>query len=240
MKSLVFLIFFIIVFSITKGQNIESLFISASQHNEPPVNPPPSKYLLNYNRTKGGLVATLYQVGDVKLRIDLKTITNTELQILNNQIRNKKNKFELNDLDSEIQRAQVNTIFADSFAICRSYERVKVLATGGYQISISIRDKTREVFSFDYDSGDPRNFNLKGYLTLYPTLVDKLPENFPGATMFSKTYLNKVLNEYSETIQCEDFYYQEFIDKNPNRTSQQNRTKEGWNFEQYLKERNNQ
>ncbi len=145
---------------------------------------------------------------------------------------------------SELNKNTLNSenliVSIDSFNICKEYRQLKTITIGGFRISFLIKDQMGELFSFMYDSSYPDEFDLKGYLTLFPTFVNKLPKNFPGATLFSESFLKQKLEEYSIIIHCEDFYYQEFINKYPNRTPQQNRTREGWNFEQYLRERKNQ
>ena len=122
----------------------------------------------------------------------------------------------------------------DSLSFCKSYEGTSKLSTGGYWMTISVSQGGKDLLIFKYDSSSPNDFDFRGFLTLYPTLQDNLPASLPGYSMFDDLFLMQVIDNYFETIQCEDFYYQEFIGDHPERTPRQNRTREGWDFEKYL------
>ena len=40
-----------------------------------------------------------------------------------------------------------------------------------------------------------------------------------------------------DTIECEGFYYNEFINQHPERTAQENRMRIGWDFKEYMENR---
>ncbi|UZR97869.1 hypothetical protein [Chondrinema litorale] len=170
-------------------------------------------------------------------KIDPISFSEAQLDTLKNWLVSDKGNFTLKELGIK-NNLIPDTIYADSFCICRSYRLLKTISNGGAIMDFQIKDENDNIYSLHLTNLKIDEFDLKAYLTLFPFFVNNLPENMPYAYLFTTASLQEfLLTDYADAITCEDFYYWEFLKEHPERTNQQNRTKEGWDFDAYLKSR---
>lgn len=219
-----------------RGLQVEEIIITGIYHDEPPSTPAPPFHILRFAPADSGLISMHYKIGNTNVGIDPMIIANSTSDTLMEWISQRKQTFNIDELINNIRLQHVKMVATDSFTTCRSYRQTSTVIIGGYVISVLIKNDRGEVFSYTHDSSMPDDFDIRSYLTLFPSLVNKLPESHPAYELFSESSLLEVLEDYSEMIRCEDYYYQEFVKANPARTPQQNRTREGWDFGAYLKQ----
>lgn len=158
---------------------------------------------------------------------------NIERALIENRISSSDSKLHF-DLPDEI------ILNIDSFTVCQSYfiERESHIGGDGDRINILIHLASGEIIKFGFNSSSNLNrLNLKDYFSCSTLLHDKIPTEFPYAHLFSANHLADVIVAYLKTIECEDFYYREFLDKSPQMPARERRMRVGWNFIEYLKQR---
>ena len=96
---------------------------------------------------------------------------------------------------------------------------------------------SKEVYEFDTHDFDMGRINLRDYLTCFQILNDKLPDDFEYFNLFTKERFKYKIRHTLKTVECEEFYYQEFKDRYPNRTNAENRMHVGWDFVVYMRQR---
>lgn len=128
----------------------------------------------------------------------------------------------------------------DSFQFCQPYKLTKTISTGGETLNVTFIFKTGAKQEFAFDSNDigQGKFNLQHYILCDYLLTDKLPNDITGYWFFTKSKLADIVLYYQKTVECEGFYYKEFTDKNPDMAPRDKRMKTGWNFVQYMEQRN--
>lgn len=127
----------------------------------------------------------------------------------------------------------------DSFSLCQRWKMTKSHSTGGHQLELTINFTNGETDKFEFGSNDlgMGQFNLRGYLYSYILLSDRIPNQVHQYGFFTQDSLTDLILTYFKTVECEGYYYNEFTDKNPKRTPQENRMMTGWNFVEYMKQR---
>lgn len=127
----------------------------------------------------------------------------------------------------------------DSFAFCQSNRILQRTMIGGFLSTIAMELNGNLKDSFKFESGDigENTFDLLNYLYAYKLLKDKLPDKFPKARLFTEDSFKNNIAYYLQTIECEDYYYKEFVKLHPERTAKQNRMWDGWDYKQFLKYR---
>ena len=116
----------------------------------------------------------------------------------------------------------------------------KSISTGGETLTVTLINKKglKEEFIFDSDDIGKGRFKLEDYIFCYTLLLDKIPNEVPHYNFFSKDKLMDIVLYYQATVECEGYYYKEYTDKNPNMTSKDKRMRIGWNFVEYMGQRN--
>ena len=253
------LIIFILT-SLTQGvlsQDYESIVVTVEHANEPPTNYGPVVFEITFTSDElNSFVAKTYtHTYKKKKKVKLDEpyyINSTSIQRFMDWRAMSKSKFLLNEFDMNIDELNnSNTghkpnfeiteemIRMDSFNYCKDWQFKRSFSTGGYSISIKLikNNKSTEFINFNSNDIGSNKFDLNSYLLIQPVLEDKIPEEFRIDGFFDKESLITKLNYYFKVIECEGFYYNEFINQNPQRTKQENRMMVGWNFEDYLKKR---
>ncbi|KXX67212.1 hypothetical protein AVL50_27895 [Flammeovirga sp. SJP92] len=129
-------------------------------------------------------------------------------------------------------------ILIDSINFCNKWDALSLKVECIGSQSIIIKTDTTVIFEYSYGDRKNRTFDLEGYLLTYPLFNEQLSsiistERF-GYTLSS---LISVLEYYNKSLECEEYYYAEFMKENPGRTSAENRMRIGWDFHQYLSQR---
>lgn len=234
--------------------------VTSQQANEPPSTPGPAQYQINFKQTKNGEFAA----SDIKER---RKTTKLSGQIILPQdkvnqtiswISSGKTAFSISDLqiDPQLVNKELEThpialtkaidksfvVKVDSFSLCSSFDTKRSISTGGTTLTVTIKFENAEDKTYKFHTSDfqTNRFNIQDYLLLYPLLHNKLPADHLSADFFNERVLAEALHYYLKTIECEDYYYKEFISKHPNRTPQENRTRAGWDFEGYMNNKNKQ
>lgn len=238
------------------GQGIEKILLVSQAGDEPPTKPGPSKYTLAFEiNSDEDFIATqlkrdnkrrkLSEVAKIeKERIDridewdnVKKVCFTMVDLgldrktieLAAEKRNHKLNFEL---PGEI------VLDVDSFQFCQDYKMMKSVPTGGEMISVTLLGESRPTAQFTFESNDigAGEFKLKEYIFCYTILNDRVPDEFPNFSFFSKEKLADIVVYYQKTVECEGYYYQEYADKNQ-LAGKERRMKAGWDFVEYMRER---
>jgi len=107
-------------------------------------------------------------------------------------------------------------VSVDSFQFCQNYKMTKGISTGGERLTVTITYTDRQEREFIFNSNDigEWNFNLRDYILCYTLLAEKLPNEVPGCSFFSKNKFIEIVLFYQRTVECEGYYYKEFTDKN--------------------------
>ena len=242
------------------AQGVKGIVVSSQQANEPPSIPAPALYKIYFKETSNGdLVASVAEehakkikkiklAGSITLSKDkiAQTITwidtnktsfpitalNIDPLLINNEL-----EFYPLTFTKTVDKDLV--IKTDSFNVCRPFIWKMSHSTGGNNLTVTVKmdDGVEAVFAFESADFETNRFKLQEYLILYPLFEGKLPADHIASEFFNKEVLSKALVYYLHTIECENFYYKEFISKYPERTPQENRLKVGWNFEEYMNSR---
>lgn len=209
--------------------------VFAKKHDEPPTDQGAKLHRLIFRLNQDSMVLVEHRRSKRKVKIPLISISKELVDSLENRLNVPNNVFMIR---REINGEKLRTIELDldSLSICRSYERSRVNSTGGFEIKVIGRSKRNEIFKFEFERPeDLGNFDFLNYLVIYPLLENNLPSAVPGSHIFDDLFLLKVVEEYYNQIQCEDYYYQQFLKEHPERTKQENRMRKGWDFKTYLK-----
>lgn len=255
-----YLILTILIWLITfplPGQDIKQVIVSSQEADEPPTKQGSTIYTIKFGRNGlGDLIAENYQIKNSRRKLSQKIVIESQrIQEYNAWKKANIREFELSQLgvssqgiESKLKEANLKlsvdsikemVIRADSFDFCQSYKMTKTMSTGGYKLEVIVVEKSGDRQTYGFDSNDigEGKFNLKDYLYVYQVLGNKLPEQFPHYNLFTKQRMEEILVYYLKTIECEGYYYKEFIKKNPDRTPQENRMMKGWNFAEYMEQK---
>ncbi|WP_152000685.1 MULTISPECIES: hypothetical protein [unclassified Imperialibacter] len=221
-----------------RSQTFSEIEIIAQENDEPPTKEGRPVHQLTFHLTGNDLTLANYKISDFAFSTNPIVIPENLVDSLSELVSNPRTDFVIRRT-VEGEQVQPIKLSLDSLNFCidNAYMRKRRISTGGISIKIKVKDRSAELLVFEFDSSEPELFNYQNYLTLYPVLENKLPENLPGSYLFNDSYLMKKVTEYFETIRCEDYYYGEFVNEHPERTPQQNRTREGWNFDDYMTKR---
>ena len=245
------------------GQDFESIIIQTWTHNEPPSQSYPHIFEIEYSKNEeGDLSANFYTVRAHKVyRKKLKepeVIPTDKLIAFQNWVNTNKNTFSLEDLN--IEKEELNTLIPiapyqphyqisnnfyvdiDSFRICNDYQFQQSISTGGFALKVILKTSNAQFEFFKYETDDRGQhvFDLKGYLCVQPLFETQIPDAFRIKRLFSRRSLLENILYYKNVVECEGYYYQEFINKHPERSKKENRTMVDWDYKKYLKERNKQ
>ena len=236
------------------GQTIERIVVTSRMADEPPTRQGANEYQLEFKKYKDGqLIAKEYQVNNKRRKLGQSTLIPQEkVAAVGKWIANNKNSFRLHDFDLTYSALALHAdtskhdltfhipsdiLFSvDSFKFCQEYLLKKSISTGGFTIDVRLIDASgnNTVFSFDSNDVGGGKFDLLGYLMSFKIFGDVISNEFPLYDFFSKKNLVKVLLLYQKTVECEGYYYSEFIKEYPNRSSLENRMMVGWNFADYM------
>lgn len=237
------------------GQDIEKIIFTSQQADEPPTKQGRPKYKIEFKRQVGGdlvtsdyfenkkkkklKTGTLINKGRIESiiewkKIDKRTFTQSDLEFDAMILKTGTNKNKLNfDIPTDF------IVKVDSFQFCQTYKMIETNSTGGETITVTWINNLGQTSEFIFDSNDigVGKFNMKDYLFCYTLLRDKIPNEIPYHDFFSTDKLTDILLYYQKTVECEGYYYKEYTDRNPNLTPQDRRTKKGWDFVEYMRQR---
>jgi hypothetical protein len=238
------------------GQDIERIIFTSQQADEPPTNQGRPKYAIEFTRQPNGeLVASDFFENTRKKKLksrftidknriekviewrelDKKTFNQTDLQLDLSSLQNKATSYKLNfDIPTNL------TVSVDSFQFCQTYKLTKSISTGGEKLTVTFVYKSGQKHEIVFDSDDIGQgvFKLNDYVLCYTLLTDRIPNEVPSYGFFSKDNFEHIVLHYQKTVECEGFYYKEFTDKNPKMTAKDKRMMTGWDFVDYMKQRN--
>jgi hypothetical protein len=236
------------------GQEIEKIIFTSQQADEPPTKQGRPKYAIEFARQSSGeFIASCFSIDKKKKKLkDKITIEIERIEKITDWRNLNKKTFNQSDLGIDISdlKQQNNgklnfgiplnlTVQVDSFRFCKTYDNIKTVLLGGeyYTVTLIYRLEPKQEFIFDSNvKGD--DFNLQDYIFCYQLLTDRIPKEVPDYGFFSKKKFNDVILYYQKTVECEGFYYKEFSDKNPKMTAKDKRMMKGWDFVEYLRQRN--
>jgi hypothetical protein len=250
----------LLLFSIpTYGQGVEKIIFTSQQADEPPTRDGRPKFTIEFDKQSSGDFAAskFYENGAQKRLTSKAVIEKARLDKLISWKQSNKRNFSQAELGLEIDslRARANTarlnfdfsselvVDVDSFQFCRDYEgygKVKSLLNGGeyFTVTLVYQHGEKEEFIFNWSGLVWKNLNLGDFILCYTLLVGRIPDVVPSYGFFStRSLIDKILY-YLKTVECEVFYYKEFVDKNPGMTNTEKRAGKGWNFTEYMKQRN--
>ncbi|MEQ8471407.1 MAG: hypothetical protein RIC35_09480 [Marinoscillum sp.] len=209
--------------------------IAAQNHDEPPGKKRHFQtHQLTFSLNEGVLILSEYRISKSKVNHSKEVIPKYLVDSLSNLLKTPVSTFNIKNGQGD---KDIYTLDLDSLEFCQSFNDLKRIVMGGFIINVKVKNTNIRLLEFEFDTTYPDSLDLQKFLTLYPLLQNRLPEKFPGAGLFDNKFLMEKVFDYQEVIQCEDYYYHEFVNAHPERTPQQNRTREGWNFEGYLKNR---
>ncbi|MFN7602896.1 MAG: hypothetical protein ACK5R0_16025 [Bacteroidota bacterium] len=239
------------------GQDISKIVLSSQGFDEPPTKQ--GKPLLTVEYVKddsGNYTATHYYENKKKRKLGTPiTIEKERIKIIEEWKANNLKRFQLSDLglNDELIRKRakdkdLKTTFGlpdnllletDSFSLCQRLKMTKSHSTGGHRLKVSIDFVNGETDIFEFGSNDLGMglFNLRGYFYSYKLLLDRIPNQVHQYGFFTLDNLTDLVLTYFKIVECEGYFYNEFTDKNPNRTPQENRMMTGWDFFEYMRQR---
>lgn len=236
------------------GQLKEVIFFS-QQADEPPTRQGRPTYSIRFKLTESGdFVASDYYENRTrrklksKATIDKATVekalewrrtnknhfTPLELGFDVGSLRARKSEYKLNfDIPSDL------VVKVDSFHFCQAQKMMESFSTGGQLVTVSltfpsVTDRDYTFRSDDIENGD---FDIRNYIVFYILLGDKIPNEIPNYSFFSRDRFLDIMLYYQKTVECEGFYYKEYSDKNLQMTPQEKRTMTGWDFVKYMGQR---
>jgi hypothetical protein len=240
-----FILAFVLIYCVALvagGQDIHTIVLSSIEADEPPTKQGRSEFTITFQHDgeiwKSSQQVTIDDRQVRKIRLwraeNKKLFMLSELGVTYDELSNAAPKFALTfDITKEF------VVNIDSFVFCQGYKMTRTISTGGYSISTKLiyENGTEDIFKFDSDDLGNGSFDLQGYLfchTLFKdaAFTDRLISNF-----FSKENLKNTILKYQKMVECEGFYYKEFVSKNPGRSSKENRMMTGWNFADYKSSR---
>jgi len=252
------IIIFLLLFSFNlKSQDITGLVYISKEADEPPTRDGRPTYKIVFKPDeKGNFIANNFKKDRKNIKVREITISNTKLKSAINQKLSDKRAFPINefiiDLD-ELNKSIEDHDFVliksisdslilkiDSFNYCNQFVSLKSFLIGGYNNYIYATFASGDTLTlFDFDLGDLglREFQFRDYLISYQLIGNIIPIEFPFSEYFHEEKFREVVLYYLQTIECEDFWYNEFIKENPNRTPRENRMKVDWDFRKYINSR---
>jgi hypothetical protein len=250
----------LLLFSIsTYGQGVVKIIFTSQQDDEPPTRDGRPKFTIAFDKqSNGDFAASRFYENDRRRRLMCKAvIEKARLEKLISWKQSDKRIFSQAELDLDIDSLRARpaaakltfdlptelVIDVDSFQFCRDYTGYRKLITfqtGGeyYTVTLLYTEREKDEFIFDWSGPIWENLNLRDFILCYTLLAGKIPHAVHGYEFFSKESLMDKIMYYQSTVECEEFYYKEFVDKNPGMTSPDKRQRKGWNFIEYLKQRN--
>jgi hypothetical protein len=249
-----FSIFLILLAGELYSQPFKSIIIETADEDEPPTLQNRDNFRIEYRRNKqGGFEASYFTKNGNKILLPHPyTIEKDKIDVFENWTRSDKKKFVSSDfqIDDEVifsylDEHKINLNFkpkqsiqikVDSFSYCQSQNMLIKDQIGGYAFRV-ILYPTGKHLNFSFNSSDigANKFELQHYLFYYHLLKKNLPQEFPNSKLFSEDNFKYIISCYLQTVECEDHYYRAFITIHPERSVKQNRTRDGWNFQEYLK-----
>jgi hypothetical protein len=249
--------FIIILFTIVltgNCQKIKSIAIETQEADEPPTKEGRKKYSIEYKINKlGDLETSYFKVNNKRQIIKTLVIEKSKVEALESWLTLDKRDFKFSDFDTD-EEEHVNyfnnsqyklnipiegkiIIQTDSFAFCQGHSIQRVLSTGGYRLITTIEITNNPIRKFDSWSSDigEHKFDLLNYLHSYKLLKNRLPGNFPRSQLFTEDFFKNFIAYYFQTIECEGYYYKEYIKMHPGRSAKQNRMKDDWNYIEFLR-----
>lgn len=238
------------------GQEIDKVIFTYQQVDEPPTKQGRPRYSIEFEKLGGDELSTsdFYQDKKKRKLNEKVTIDKDRTEKMAEWKKQDKRTFTQSDLGFDIAILRTHTtnhklnfdfptdiiISVDSFQFCQSYKITKSISTGGETIAVRLifKDGQTTEFIFDSNAIGEGNFNLTDYILCYTLLADKIPNEVPSYDFFSKSRFPEIVLYYQKTVECEGYYYKEFTDKNPTMTSKDKRMMTGWNFTEYMRERN--
>jgi hypothetical protein len=238
------------------AQEIEKIIFTSQQGNERPTTPGWPKYTIEFTSQKNGkLIASSFYVDKKRKKLNDKVAIGKERvdKLIAWEKDNKKIfsqsdlGLDITDLKTQANHYELNfevppdlIVCVDSFQFCQAHKMTVSLSTGGETLAVTLIYKGGQKQEFIFDSHDmgARNFNIKNYILCYTLLADKIPAEVPSYGFFSKNKLLDIVLTYQKTVECEGYYYNEFTNKNPGLSAQDRRMMVGWNFVEYLEQRN--
>jgi hypothetical protein len=238
------------------GQEIDKVIFTSQQTDEPPTKQRRPKYSIEFKRLASNELSTFdFYDGKRKRKLNDKlTIDEDRTKKITEWEKQDKRTFTQSDLGLDIAtlRTQPNNhklnfdlptdliVSVDSFQFCQTYKMTKSTSTGGETLTVTLiySDDQKKEFIFDLNDTEEVDFNLRDYIRCYALLADKIPNEVPSYGFFSKSKFTEIVLYYQKTVECEGYYYKEFTDKNPTMTSKDKRIMTGWNFVEYMGQRN--
>jgi hypothetical protein len=239
------------------AQEIDKIILASQKADEPPTKQGQPEYTIEFKKDeKGDFISAYYYIGEKRNSLQEKIlIKQNQTNKVNEWRMTNKKKFLLSELDLDSgmleaakRRSPYKLYFAiprhiiinaDSFKFCQDYKMTRELSTGGSELKITLIDKTGNHNEYHFGSNDigERRFDLQNYIFCYTILRGKIPNKFPYFELFTQDRFIDIILYYQQTVECEGFFYKEFINKKPGRTSKDNRLRTGWNFYEYMKYR---
>lgn len=238
------------------GQEIDKVIFTSQQADEPPTKQGRLKYSIEFKRLASNELSTsdFYEGKRERSLNDKLTIDEDRTKKITEWGKQDKRTFTQSDLGLDIATLKTQTnnyklnfdlptdliVTVDSFQFCQTYKMTKSISTGGETLSVTLiyNDGQKKEFIFDSNDIGEGNFNLGDYIRCYTLLADKIPNEVPSYGFFSKSKFMDIVLYYQKTVECEGYYYKEFTDKNPTMTSKDKRMMTGWNFVEYMGQRN--
>jgi len=253
MKYLLLIILTVLTFP-SVGQEIEKIVFTSQQADEPPTKQGRPEFKIEFFRQSNGELVATYFLRD-KRKEELKdkvTIDKNQVDKIVEWNKLDKRAFTQSDLGFKISTLDTSkyklnfgipddlTIHVDSFQFCQPYKMTKSISTGGETLSVTLISKGGQKQEFTFDSNDigEGSFRIRDYIFCYTLLETSIPNDVPSYNFFTKGKLEDIVLLYQKTVECEGYYYKEFTDKNPNMTAKDRRMRTGWNFVEYLRQRN--
>ncbi len=237
-------------------QGIDKILLVSQEGDEPPTKPGPAEYTMAFEINSGEDFLATHMERDNKRRklSEVAKIEKQRIDKVHDWEAAKQVNFTMRDLGidrrtieltAENSDPQLNfklpdeiVLDVDSFQFCQNYKMTKSVSTGGEAISVTMLAKSQPTVQFTFNSNDigTGEFKLKDYIFCYSILNDRIPHEFPHFNFFSKAKLAQIVVYYQKTVECEGYYYQEYVDKHQ-LTGRKKRIKAGWNYSEYMKQR---
>ena len=255
MKYILLTILTVLTFP-TVGQEIDKVIFTSKQADEPPTKQGRPKYSIEFKRLASDELSTsdFYYDKRKKRLNDKVTIDKDRAEKVTEWKKQNKRTFTQSDLGLDITTLKTQTnnhklnfdlptdlvVSVDSFQFCQTYKMTKSISTGGETLTVTLifNDGQKKEFIFDSNDIGEGSFNLRDYILCYTLLTDKIPSEVSSYDFFSKSKFTDIVLYYQKTVECEGYYYKEFTDKNPTMTSKDKRMMTGWNFVEYMGQRN--
>lgn len=216
------------------GQGIEKILLVSQDSDEPPTKPGPAKYDMAFEiNSDGDFIATQIKKDNKRRKLSqVAKIEKERISKIGEWDNVKKVNFTMLDLGIDrkaIELAEEKgnhklnfklpdeiVLDVDSFRFCQNYKMTRSVSTGGEAISVMMLAKSQPTVQFTFNSNDigTGEFKLKDYIFYYSILNDRIPDEFPHFSFFSKERLAEIVVYYQKTVECEGYYYQEYADKN--------------------------